>query len=58
MNLSRQRHLILIIEPDETNYTFLAKLLRAQQYDVVRATGESSAVQKLVEFVPDLVICN
>jgi two-component system, cell cycle response regulator DivK len=51
-----KRHLILVIEPDQTTYKILFKLLDRYGCDVARAESGEEAINLIVQEKPDMVL--
>ncbi|HBG75304.1 MAG: hypothetical protein A2X25_12355 [Chloroflexi bacterium GWB2_49_20] len=49
---------ILVIDPDETSRTFLANILRKQNYTVSEAASGQDGLQKIIDFTPDVITCD
>lgn len=56
MNQLQNNKLILLTVPHDEIYLKLCSILQVNNYRVVRATTIQSAIQKVIEFSPDLII--
>ncbi len=58
VNFIRKNQLVQVIEPSDRNFVLLSHLLRDNNFLVVRSFGLSDAIQKAIDVLPDLILCN